>query len=99
MPSTPTESSAPAHARPVGGDPSHVVVVESSHLDRPAEVIGVVDVETEATGSRDAALDLLRRRAAELGADAVVGVESHRGASDGQPTHVSGLAVRFARRN
>jgi uncharacterized protein YbjQ (UPF0145 family) len=46
-------------------------------------------------GSHEAALDVVRRRAAELGADAVVGVEFHHGEGDGQPTHLSGLAVRF----
>ncbi len=46
-------------------------------------------------GSHDAALDLLRRRAAAMGADAVVGVEFHYGEAEGQPTHLSGLAVHF----
>jgi hypothetical protein len=30
-----------------------------------------------------------------MGADAVVGVEFHHGEGEGQPTHLSGLAVRF----
>jgi hypothetical protein len=91
--SPPVVSNPPTDARPAGGDPSHVVVVESTHLDRPGEVIGVVDVE-DAKGSHDSGLALLKRRAAEMGADAVVSVEFHHG--DG-PAHVSGLAVRFLR--
>jgi uncharacterized protein YbjQ (UPF0145 family) len=37
----------------------------------------------------------LRVKAAQLGADAVVGVEFHHGESEGEPTHLSGLAVKF----
>jgi hypothetical protein len=90
----PTVSGAPSEAPPAGGDPSHVLVLESTHLDRPAEVVGVVDMHVP-MGSHDSSLVLLRRRAAEMGADAVVGVEFHHGEGDGQPTHLSGLAVRF----
>jgi hypothetical protein len=75
-------------------DPSSVLVLQSTHLDRPAEVIGVVDAHVP-MGSHEAALDVVRRRAADLGADAVVGVEFHHGEGEGQPTHLSGLAVRF----
>ena len=45
-------------------------------------------------GHHDAALDALRRKAAAMGADAVVGVEFHH-SEGGEPTHLSGLAVRF----
>lgn len=76
------------------GDPSNVLVLQSTHLDRPAEVVGVVDAHLP-MGSHDSALDVLRRRAASMGADAVVGVEFHHGEGEGQPTHLSGLAVRF----
>ena len=85
--------STPPDPKP-GVDPSHVLVVESARLERPGEVIGVVDVP-DTTGTHESGLAALRRRAAEMGADAVVGVEFHRGASEGQATHVSGLAVRF----
>lgn len=71
-----------------------MLVLESTHLDRPAEVVGVVDAHLP-MGSHDSALDALRRRAAAMGADAVVGVEFHHGEGEGQPTHLSGLAVRF----
>ena len=94
VPPPPVVSSSPPDAKPTGVDPSHVLVVESARLERPGEVIGVVDVPDTA-GTRDSGLALLRRRAAEMGADAVVGVEFHHDAREGQPTHVSGLAVRF----
>ncbi len=73
---------------------SRVLVLQSTHLDRPAEVVGVVDAHVP-MGSHDRALDVLRRRAVAMGADAVVGVEFHHGEGEGQPTHLSGLAVRF----
>jgi len=75
-------------------DGANVLILQSTHLDRPAEVVGVVDMH-EAMGSQDQALAAMRRKAAAMGADAVVGVEFHHGESDGEPTHLSGLAVRF----
>ena len=87
-------SNAPSEAQPARGNPSRVLVLESTHLDRPAEVVGVVDAHLP-MGSHETALDALRRRAAGMGADAVVGVEFHHGEGEGQPTHLSGLAVRF----
>lgn len=74
--------------------PSRVLVLQSSHLDRPTEILGVVDAH-ETMGHHDAALEALKRRAAALGADAVIGVEFHHGEGEGEPTHLSGLAVRF----
>jgi len=76
------------------GDASRVLVLETTHLDRPAEVVGVVDVH-EKMASTGEALAELRRKAARLGADAVVGVEFHHGEGEGEPTHLSGLAVRY----
>lgn len=91
----PAAAANPSSDRGVGGDEgARVLVLETTHLDRPAEVIGVVDAHVP-MGSHDSALDMLRRRAAQLGADAVVGVEFHHGEGEGQPTHLSGLAVRF----
>ena len=78
-------------------DSSHVLILQSTHLDRPAEVVGVVDAHLP-MGSHESALDVLRRRAASMGADAVVGVEFHHGEGEGQPTQLSGLAVRFIRK-
>jgi hypothetical protein len=82
-------------ATPVAALPvPDVLVVQSSHIDRLTEVVGVIDVHSE-MGEHDTALDLLKRRAAELGADAVLGVEFHHGHGEEEPTHLSGLAVRF----
>jgi hypothetical protein len=90
----PTVTNAPEALGPAHGDPSRVLVLQSTHLDRPSEVVGVVDAHMQ-MGSQDEALAYLRRRAAAMGADAVVGVEFHHGEGEGQPTHLSGLAVRF----
>ena len=90
----PTVSNAPETAPTAQGAPSRVLVLQSTHLDRPAEVVGVIDAHVP-MGSHESALDVVRRRAVELGADAVVGVEFHHGEGEGQPTHLSGLAVRF----
>lgn len=96
-----SESQTPQSAMPApsGGttvDPAHVLVLEGKHLDRPAEVVGVVDAHEE-MGKHEAALWALKTKAARLGADAVVGVEFHHGEGEGEPTHLSGLAVRFIR--
>jgi hypothetical protein len=70
-----------------------VVIMSSDDPGRAAEVLGVVDVAgAQASGS--SGMWLLRRRAAELHADAVVGVELHRGTRTGPP-RLSGLAVRY----
>lgn len=70
-----------------------VLVTSGDDPGRAAEVIAVVDVSgTQASGAEG--MWLLRRRAAELHADAVVGVELHRGTRRGPP-RLSGLAVRY----
>jgi hypothetical protein len=84
-------ASPPARA---GNDPARVLILQSTHLDRPAQVVGVVDAHEE-MGKHDGALRALQTKAAQLGADAVVGVEFHHGEAQGEPTHLSGLAVRF----
>ena len=71
---------------------ARILVLASTHIDRPSEVVGVVDANAPA-GQYPHALLELRRRAAFVHADAVLGVESHQ-ESDG-PVHLSGLAVRF----
>jgi hypothetical protein len=76
------------------GDAGRILVLQTTKLDRYAEVVGVVDVH-EAMGTEQAALATLRRKAAAMGADAVIGVEFHHGESEGEPTHLSGMAVRF----
>jgi hypothetical protein len=89
---TPTD--APPRSFAPQGDPARVMVLQTKHLDRPAEVLGVVDAHEE-VGKHEAALWALKMKAARLGADAVVGVEFHHGEGAGEPTHLSGLAVRF----
>jgi hypothetical protein len=73
---------------------SRILVLQSTHTDRLTEVVGVIDVHAE-MGGHDAALEMLKERAAQLGADAVLGVEFHHGHGEEEPTHLSGLAVRF----
>jgi hypothetical protein len=75
-------------------DASSVLVLQTTKLDRYAEVVGVVDVH-EGMGDESVALRRLREKAAAMGADAVVGVEFHHGEGEGEPTHLSGMAVRF----
>jgi hypothetical protein len=84
----------PSASSPLARDPARVLVLQTKHLDRPAEVVGVVDAH-EQMGKHEAALWALKTKAARLGADAVVGVEFHHGEGEGEPTHLSGLAVRF----
>lgn len=74
-----------------------VLILQTRKLDRPAEVVGIVDAHEE-NGREAVALDELRRKAAALGADAVVGVEFHHAESHGEPLHLSGLAVRYVSR-
>jgi hypothetical protein len=81
---------------PGARDPSKVLVLETHHLEHPAEVVGVIDAHEE-MGKHESALWLLKTKAAALGADAVIGVEFHHGEGEGEPTHLSGLAVRFIR--
>ena len=58
-----------------------------------AEVLGLVDVH-EPVKSTAEGLELLRRRAAVLGAEAVVGVEFEHGEGGAEKTLLSGTAVR-----
>jgi hypothetical protein len=82
-------------------DPSRarrVLLLQGRKLDRPAEVVGVVDAH-EPSGREDVAFQRLQERAAALGADAVVGIDFHHGEGRGEPLHLSGLAVRFLERS
>jgi len=93
----PTQTTKVPLPQPPNGhrvDPANVLILQTTHLDRPAEVIGVIDTHMP-MGQHDSALQVLRQRAAAMGADAVVGVEFHHGEAEGEPTHLSGLAVRF----
>ena len=64
-------------------------------IGRDCEIIAVFDIHTHAD-SQDKGFDELRARAAELGADAVIGAEFEHGDGD-EPSHLSGLAVRYTR--
>jgi uncharacterized protein YbjQ (UPF0145 family) len=57
------------------------------------EVLGVLDFHTQAD-SQDKGFDDLRAHAAALGADAVVDAEFEHG-EGAEPSHLSGMAVRF----
>lgn len=70
-----------------------VVVLVDKRVDRPTEVVGVLDFHSDAQ-SEDKGFEELRQRAAALGADAVLGAEFEHGV-DGEPSHLSGMAVRF----
>lgn len=85
------------NAAPARNDPSKVLILQSTHLERASEVVGSVDAHEE-MGNQEKALATLRTKAAAMGADAVIGVEFHHGESEGAPTHLAGLAVRFLER-
>jgi uncharacterized protein YbjQ (UPF0145 family) len=70
-----------------------VKVIQNHNIDCPTELVGLVDIH-EPVESVDQALTVLRRKAAKMGADAVVGVEFHHGEPGEEPTHLSGMAVR-----
>lgn len=87
-------AAAPATTEePLSARAARVMILETTDLPRAAEVVEPLDVH-EPVGDERAALRILRERAAEVGADAVVGVEFHHGHGGG-PIHLSGLAVRF----
>ena len=98
-------SPPPPPPQPVASSPSYVsslpasrvLVLQSTHTEGLTEVVGVVDVHAE-MGGQEAALEALKRKAEQMGADAVVGVEFHHGHGEEEPTHLSGLAVRFLER-
>jgi hypothetical protein len=70
-----------------------VQVFVDKRIPRPTEVVGVLDFHSAAT-SEDKGFDELRARAAALGADAVIGAEFEHGEGR-EPSHLSGMAVRF----
>jgi uncharacterized protein YbjQ (UPF0145 family) len=72
---------------------NRVKVVQNETMGCPTEVLGTVDVHEEVKNEAQA-LVVLRRRAAALGAEAVLGVEFHHGEGGGEETHLSGMAVR-----
>ena len=86
------------HHAPLPTDPATVAaaakvkVLNNESLSCASQVLGIVDVH-EPVQTDEAALDILRLRAAALGAEAITGVEFRHG--DGhERTHMSGTAVR-----
>jgi len=86
------DGSAPSSAAPAASW-SVVQVLVDKRVDRPTEVVGVLDFHSDAA-SEDKGFDELRARAAALGADAVIGAEFEHGEGN-EPSHLSGMAVRF----
>jgi uncharacterized protein YbjQ (UPF0145 family) len=104
FPPAPSESASSdgdeaAQERALVNDPSviaaaqHVRVIQNDQLGCPSEVLGLVDIH-EPVATVDRALEVLKRKAAKLGAEAVIGVEFHHGEPGEEPTHLSGMAVR-----
>ncbi len=86
---TPTAEAPPVAA----ASWSTVLVLVDKRVDRPTEVVGVLDFHSQAT-SEDKGFDELRARAAAMGAEAVIGAEFEHGEGN-EPSHLSGMAVRF----
>jgi uncharacterized protein YbjQ (UPF0145 family) len=104
FPPAPSESASndgdeAAEERALVNDPSliaaaqHVRVIQNDELGCPSEVLGLVDIH-EPVATVDRALEILKRKAAKLRAEAVIGVEFHHGEPGEEPTHLSGMAVR-----
>jgi uncharacterized protein YbjQ (UPF0145 family) len=103
-PPTTAEARAPepdeaAEERAIVNDPAVIAaaqkvrVIQNDRLGCPSEVMGLVDIH-EPVQNEQQALDVLKRKAAKLGAEAVIGVEFHHGEPGEEPTHLSGMAVR-----
>jgi uncharacterized protein YbjQ (UPF0145 family) len=99
MPKEPAEEDEVAEEKAIVNDPAviaaakNVKVIQNDHVDCPTELVGLVDIH-EPVESVDRALEVLRRKAAKMGAEAVMGVEFHHGEPGEEPTHLSGMAVR-----
>ncbi len=70
-----------------------VKVMQTGDIGCPVEALGPVDVHKKME-STDQALESLKRRAAKLGADAIIHVEFEHGEGGKEPTHLAGMAVR-----
>jgi uncharacterized protein YbjQ (UPF0145 family) len=88
-----------AEERALMADPSLVAaaskvrVIQNEKLECPSEIMGLVDIH-QPVKTQEQALEVLKRKAAKLKADAVIGVEFHHGEPGEEPTHLSGMAVR-----
>lgn len=98
-PVTVVARSAPAlSSGTYGADASRIRVLPTKRPDRPAEIVGVVDAHLP-MGNHASAVAVLQQKAAELGADAVIGVAfAHGDGHQGEPIHLSGLAIRYLER-
>ncbi len=74
-----------------------ILVIPGTNLGRPCIIVGVLDFHTNAD-SEDKGFDEMRRYALALGADAVIQAEFEHG-KDGEPSHLSGMAVRYTARD
>jgi uncharacterized protein YbjQ (UPF0145 family) len=87
------------HDESVASDPATVarsrlvLVVPQNSAGCESEVLGLVDVH-KGQRTEEQALDVLKRKAASIGAEKVIGVEFHHGEAGAEPTHLSGVAVR-----
>lgn len=70
-----------------------ILVTPESVLDRDILLVEVLDFHTSAE-SEDKGFEALRMRAAQLGADAVIGAEFEHG-EEGELSHLSGMAVKY----
>ncbi len=70
-----------------------VKVMQNDQLGCASEVLGLVDIHMPVK-TEDQALEVLKRKAAKLGAPAVINVAFHHGEPGEEPTHLSGIAVR-----
>jgi uncharacterized protein YbjQ (UPF0145 family) len=97
--SEPKEDDEIAEEKAIINDPAviaaaeKVKIIQNDHVECPTELVGLVDIH-EPVESVDQALTVLRRKAAKMGAEAVLGVEFHHGEPGEEPTHLSGMAVR-----
>jgi uncharacterized protein YbjQ (UPF0145 family) len=98
-PSEPKEDDEIAEEKAIVNDPAviaaaeNVKIIQNDHVECATELVGLVDIH-EPVASVDRALTVLRRKAAKMGAEAVLGVEFHHGEPGEEPTHLSGMAVR-----
>ena len=84
---------APVKWTPPNEAAKRVTVIPGMDPGRSSYVVAVLDMHTM-EDSEDKGFDLLRERAAEVGADAVIGAEFEHG-KEGEVSHLSGMAVRY----
>jgi uncharacterized protein YbjQ (UPF0145 family) len=80
-----------------GGAASGILVIPGTDLGRPCVIVGVLDFHTDAE-NEDKGFAEMRKYAVALGADAVIQAEFEHG-DKGEPSHLSGMAVRYSVRD